>query len=124
MSIDLNSSTLLLTDGSTNTVIEVNPANPSVAPTTLFSGLPGRPTSIALSADATQVFVQIGNSIYVGPRSGGALSLFATGFTSLANFVLGNATSGSGTSLFAVDKTLNTVYVTSVDSSNVERALK
>lgn len=98
MSIDLNSSTLLLTDGSTNTVIEVNPANPSVAPTTLFSGLPGRPTSIALSADATQVFVQIGNSIYVGPRSGGALSLFA------------------------VDKTLNTVYVTSVDSSNVESA--
>ncbi len=107
---DFNTATLLLTDGSTNTVIEVNPANSPVTTSTLFSNLPGTPTSIALKADTNQVFVQIGNSIYVGPRSGGSLSLFATGFTLLTDIVIGNATLGSGSSLFAVDKQLNTVY--------------
>jgi hypothetical protein len=107
---DFNTATLLLTEGLTNTVIEVNPANLPVTTSTLFSNLPGTPTSIALKADTNQVFVQIGNSIYVGPRSGGLLSLFATGFTLLTNIVVGNATLASGMSLFAVDKTLNIVY--------------
>jgi hypothetical protein len=114
---DFNTATLLLTDGSTNTVLEVNPANSPVSVTTLFSGLPGTPTSIALNPSANNVFVQIGNSIYVGPRSGGSLSLFATGFTLLTNIVIGNATSGSGLSLFAADKKLNTVYEIAVASA-------
>jgi alpha-tubulin suppressor-like RCC1 family protein/fibronectin type 3 domain-containing protein len=112
---DSNTATLLLTDGPdgsayADSVLEVNPANSPATVTTLFSGLPGTPTSIALKADTNQVFVQIGNSIYGGPRSGGSLSLVANGFTSLTDIVVGNATSGPGLALFAVDKATNTVY--------------
>ncbi len=110
IAFDSATGTLLLTDGSTNTVLEVNPATSPVTVTTLFSGLPGRPTSIALKPDTNQVFVQIGNSIYMGPRSGGSLSVVQSGFTSLADIVVGKATSGTGLSLFAVDKALNIVY--------------
>ncbi len=105
---DFNTAALLLTDGSTNTILEVNPS--SGARTTLFSGLPGTPSAIALNAITNKVFVQIGNSIYVGPRSGGSLSLVQSGFTSLTDIVVGKATSGTGLSLFAVDKALNVVY--------------
>jgi DNA-binding beta-propeller fold protein YncE len=100
--------TLLLTDGSSNSVLEVN--STTGAFTTLFSGLPGTPRAIALDSVSNQVFVQVGNSIYVGPRSGGLLSLLTSGFTSLTDIVIGKSTSGMGLSLFAVDRALNTVY--------------
>jgi len=107
---DFNSNTLLLTDGSSNSVVEVNPANSPATTTILFANLPGAPLSIALDTATQQVFVQIGGSIYVGPRSGGSVSLFATGFPLLFDIVVGNASSGTGLSLFAVDKARNTVF--------------
>jgi hypothetical protein len=107
---DPNTKTLLLTDGVSNTVMEVNPANSPATTSTLFSNLLGTPTGIALSGDGTRVFVQIGNSIYVGARSGGSLSLVASGFSQLTSITTGNSTSGSGFSLFAVDKNQNAVF--------------
>jgi hypothetical protein len=108
---DFNTATVLVADGSSNSIMEVNPASLPVTTTTLFANLPGTPTSIAIQPDRLQVYVQIGASIYVGPRSGGALSLFATGFPLLSDIKVGNATFGTGGfSLFAVDKTNNTVY--------------
>lgn len=109
---DFNTATVLVADGSTNSIMEVNPATSPVTTTTLFANLPGTPSSIALDPNGEQIYVQIGGgSIYVGPRSGGALSLFATGFPLLRDIKVGDATFGTGGfSLFAVDKTNNTVY--------------
>ncbi len=108
---DSATATLLLTDGSSNSILEVNPATVPASVTTLFPGLPITPVGIALNPLTNQVFVQVGfSSIYVGPRSGGSLSLVASGFTFLTDIVTGSATARSGLSLFAVSKTLNTVY--------------
>ena len=104
---DFNTATLLVTDGSTNSILEVNPGTSPATTTTLFANLPGTPSSIALDPNGEQIYVQIGGSIYVGFRSGGSLSLFATGFPSLFDIKF-DATFGN--SLFAVDKANNTVY--------------
>lgn len=108
---DAATATLLLTDGSSNSILEVNPATAPASVTTLFSGLPITPVGIALNPLTDQVFVLTGfSSIYVGPRSGGSLSLVASGFTFVTDIVAGSATARSGLSLFAVSKALNIVY--------------
>lgn len=125
IAFDAGTGTLLLSDGSSGSVFEVNPVTSSM--TTLFSGVStGVDLSIALKSDTSQVFVQQGNSIYVGPRSGGTLTLVANGFTQLTNIFLapahnvwftefsgnriGKMNLGLPTALYAVDKSTNTVY--------------
>jgi DNA-binding beta-propeller fold protein YncE len=110
---DASTGTLLVTDGASMTVLEVDPGVSPPTVTTLFSGFISRPTAIALNPDTNEVFVVDGfNSIFVGPRAGGSLSLVASGFSFLTDISVGTATTGTGTglSLFAVDKTLDTVY--------------
>jgi hypothetical protein len=99
---DGNTKTILLTDGSTNSVIEVDPSTSPATTKALFSDLAETPTSIALKFN--HVFIQIGNSIYVGNRTGGSLSLVASGFSQLTNLAVGTAPSGNGLSLYAVDQ--------------------
>lgn len=105
---DSETRTLLLTDGSANRIIEVDPGTAAV--TTLFAGLEGAPRAIALNPSTAELFVQIGNEIHVGPRSGGSLSLVAEGFTTLTDIVIGKATASNGLALFAVDRALDTIY--------------
>ena len=63
-----------------------------------------------MNPDTKEIFLTNGTSIYVGSRIGGSLALVASSFTFLGDIVVGNAASGIGLSVFAVDKTLNTVY--------------
>jgi DNA-binding beta-propeller fold protein YncE len=108
--LDPETGTLLVTDGSSNSVLEVDPSTSPPTVTTLFSGFISRPISIALNPSTDEVFVSDTTSIFVGSRTGGSLSLVATGFTFLADIVVGPATSGTGLALFAMDKALDTVY--------------
>lgn len=102
---------LLLTDGSSHSVLDVDPTTTPPAVTTLFSGVSPTPHAIAFNPDTGEIFIAAGfNSIFVGPRAGGSLSLVASGFPFLADITVGHATAGSGRSLFAVDKALDTVY--------------
>jgi hypothetical protein len=98
--------TLLLSDGLSHSVLEVDPSTSPAGVKTLF------PSSgaIALDGSTNTVFIATGFSIFAGPRAGGSLSLVASGFPFLTDIVVGNATAGRGHSLFAVDKRLNTVY--------------
>jgi hypothetical protein len=107
---DVATGTLLVTDNLSSSILEVDPSTSPPTVTTLFSGITG-PVSIALNLLTSQVFVVLGfNSISVGPRTGGSLSPVASGFSFLTDIAVGNATAGTGLSLFAVDKTLDTVY--------------
>lgn len=105
---DVATGTLLLSDGGSRAVLDVNPQTQTT--TVLFSQLNESPRAIALDPTINAVFVQIGNAIYVGPRSGGSLSLVAEGFTLLRDIVVGKATAGNGLSLFALDSGNETVY--------------
>jgi DNA-binding beta-propeller fold protein YncE len=107
--LDPATGTLLVTDGASNSVLEVDPGASPPTVTTLFSGF-SRPTAIALNPSTDEVFVVDSNSIFVGSRAGGPLSLVASGFSFLTDIVVGTATTGTGLSLFAVDKALDTVY--------------
>jgi hypothetical protein len=97
---------ILLADGFSHSVLEVDPSTSPTGIRALF------PLSGAIAFDSltNTVFVGSGNSIVAGPRAGGSLSPVASGFTFLADVVVGNATTGRGHSLFAVDKRRNTVY--------------
>jgi hypothetical protein len=96
---------LLLTDGGSNSVLEVDPSTSPATARTLFSGLSARPAGIAVNSSTNQVFVVVGfHSILVGPRAGGSLSLVACGFPLLADIAV------NGSALYAVDKGLNTLY--------------
>ena len=113
---DDSTGTLLVTDGSSNSVLEVDPRVSPPTVTTLFT-LVARPTAIAFirciavhPSVGSDVFVVSANSIFAGPRSGGSLSLVASGFVNLADIVVGRATNTLGCALFAVDKALDTVY--------------
>lgn len=108
--LDSATGTLLVTDGASNSVLEVDPGVSPPTVTTLFSGFISRPTAIALNPSTDEVFVTDFTSIFVGPRAGGPLSLVASGFSFLTDIVVGTAATGSGLSLFAVDKALDTVY--------------
>jgi hypothetical protein len=112
---------LLLTDATSNSVVEITPPPacaftspacdlPVTPPTTLFAELPGVPRAIAVNALARKVFIAIEDSIYVGDRNGGLVSLVATGFTHLFDLVVSTASVANGFSLYAVDKAVDTVY--------------
>jgi DNA-binding beta-propeller fold protein YncE len=108
--LDPATGTLLVTDGASNSVLEVDPGTSPPTVTTLFSGFISRPTAIALNPSTDEVFIADSGSIFVGSRAGGSLSLVASGFASLADIVVGTASTGAGLSLFAVDKALDTIY--------------
>ncbi|HEX6503471.1 MAG TPA: Ig-like domain repeat protein [Terriglobales bacterium] len=131
---DPNTGTVLLSDSSSGSIFEINPATASS--TTLFSGLPtGLGLSLALKSDSNQLFVQEGNSIFVGPRTGGTLSLVASGFLQLTNIILtpnhniwftefsgnkiGKLNLSGSNPLYAVDKKANVIYeIVETGSSN------
>jgi hypothetical protein len=103
---DEGTGTLLLADGLSHSVLEVDPSTSPAGVRTLFSSS----GAIALDGSTNTVFIATGFSIFAAPRTGGSLSLVASGFTFLADVVVGNSTAGLGHSLFAVDKRRNTVY--------------
>lgn len=108
LAFDQATGTVLLADNLSHSVFEINPATSSV--TTLFFGIPSPTVAIALKGDTKQVFLTNESNIYVGPRTGGSLSVAASGFTGLTDMVIGKATSGVGLSVFGVSKNLNTLY--------------
>lgn len=110
--IDRRSGMLLLTDGSSNTILEIDPQETAPVATTLFSDLPSRPSAIALNHVRDEIFVVIGrDALFVGPRAGGSLTPVATGFSLLGDITVSNVTAGCGLPVYAVDKSLDTVYV-------------
>ena len=57
-----------------------------------------------------KMFVRQGNSIFMGARSGGSLTEIANGFSGLSDVTVGNTSSGSGLSLYAISVNDDTVY--------------
>ena len=95
--LDPDTGALLLSDASSNSVLEVDPSTTPATVTTLFSGLPGQPWSITLDPVTDQVFLVIDfDSVHVGPRAGGSLSPVASGFSVIHDTTMGLATSGNG----------------------------
>ncbi len=113
---DPRTGTVLLADGPSKSVLEVDPRTSPPTVTAVLSGLPFRPSRIALNPDTNEIFIADPNLIFFAPRSGGSISLVASDFTSLSDIVVGNATGGVGFSVFAVDRALNTVYEITRDS--------
>jgi len=112
---DPASGNLLLTDGVGEDVLEVNPRTTPATVTTLFSTqqLQGRPGAIALNPQTGEVFIDVvnngGDSILVGSRLGGPLSLVVAGLGA-TGLAVGNATNGMGLSLFVVSRSSKTLH--------------
>jgi hypothetical protein len=112
---------LLLSDGASRRVVEIDPRTSPATITTLFAGLPAAPEAIALDPSTREVFVLIGDTVFVAPRSGGPLLPVVQGlqpfpippggaFTETGDLVVGKATSGEGLALFVVNKADDVVY--------------
>ena len=108
IALDALTGLLILSDRSSNSVLEVDPAGGTA--TALFAGLAGPPRAVALDPAGAEIYVAIAGSIFVGPRAGGSLSLVAAGFDSPLDIAVGPATSGNGNSLFVVSRPANAVF--------------
>jgi hypothetical protein len=109
---DETSGTLLLADNSSGSVLEIDPATSPAIVTTLFSGI-SMPHALALDTDGLRVYVASDfDSILVGPRSGGSLSVLAAGFPFMTDIV------ACGDSVFAVDKSLDSIFELVVSSGD------
>jgi hypothetical protein len=108
IAFDPSTGRLILSDRSSSSVSEIDPATGTA--TALFAGLSAPPRAVALDPTGAEVFVAIAGSIFVGPRAGGSLSLVATGFESPLDIAVGPATSGTGYSIFVVSRTTNAVF--------------
>ena len=119
LALDAASGTILIADGASRSVLEVDPSTTPATTTTLFSGLADAPNAIALDPDGGVVYVVVGfQSLAVGPRHGGTLTTIASGFTSLADVVAGPAGSTCGRTMFAVDKSTDTVFQVTASPSD------
>lgn len=117
VAFDPSTGRLILSDRSSNSVLEIDPATGTATP--LFAGLSGPPRAVALDPTGAEVFVTIAGSIFLGPRAGGSLSLVATGFESPLDIAVGPATSGTGYSIFVASRTTNAVFEVTFVATNL-----
>jgi uncharacterized repeat protein (TIGR01451 family) len=108
VAFDPMTGTILLSDGPSRSILEIDPRSSPVTVRAIYSDLPAAPTAIALDVPTRRLFVYLG-AVYAGPRAGGALSLVASGI-GLFDMTIGRASSGTGRSLYAMDFFRDRIY--------------
>ena len=105
--LDPATGTVLIADGASDSILEVDPVAHTT--TTLFSGI-AHPHALALAPNG-DVVVGTFDSVLVGRRSGGALSVVQSGFTLLGDLLVLPQEEGCGTTIVVADKGADIVEI-------------
>lgn len=109
---DAGTGTILMTEGASRSILEIDPSTLPPTVTTLYAGLSGLPKAIALDAGAGMLYVNMDDAIVAGPRAGGSLSLVADSFQASADLHVAPASDGTGVALYAAYRTFDAVHDT------------